>query len=370
MVALQSGGGERVTVDLMNYFVQKGNEVTLVLMDDGGFYTDQISSEIRVRYLHTKKFTHALSSLVGIIKEIRPTTVFSSSMHTNVVLLIAATFSGVRTRRVIRVGSPLTVVFSRYTSWKDKIILPLLTKFFYRRSTKIIAVSKGIADDIHTVIGSSKNIVTIYNPKDIVEINKKSNEYVPEVFRKHTGPFILYVGRLVTEKDLSTLVEAFAISRATRKLHLLLVGDGGEKERIQKLVEDRGLSTEVSFVGAQENPYVYMKNSDVLVLPSLSEGLSNVLIEALITNVRIVATDCPAGGSREILAPTTDYTKRLIDRIEKTKSGALVPVASPTHMGHAILETLDLRTPEFEYNFFLKEHIMKQYEQALLKGIV
>lgn len=371
MVSLQSGGGERVTTDLVNYFMECGKEVTLVVMDDRGFYASKISSRVHKIDLHTTKFLTALWCLRKIIRDTHPDVVFSSGIHTNVILLVASMLAMVKVRKIIRVGSPLTGIFKRYNSWKDRILIPLLTRIFYPKSTVIIAVSKGVADDIHSLIKDKGNIVTIYSPKNIEEIKNKSREYVPEIFTSSNGPFVVYVGRLVKEKDILTLIEAFKIAKeSVQDLKLILVGDGSEKQGIEKVARRLGVDEDISYEGSQENPYTYMKHAHVLVLPSRSEGLSNVLIEALICGTKVVATDSPAGGSREILAPETDFRIRITDHVEKTKNGILTPVGEPKLMAGAIIEALSMETEEIDVTRFGRDNIMSQYERALFGDIV
>ncbi len=176
---------------------------------------------------------------------------------------------------------------------------------------------------------------------------------------------MVYVGRLVKEKDILTLIEAFKIAKeSVQDLRLILVGEGSEKQSIEKVAKRIGVEEDISYEGSQENPYTYMKHADVFVLPSRSEGLSNVLIEALICGTNIVATDSPAGGSREILAPETDFRIRITDHIEKTKNGILTPVGEPKLMAEAIIEALSMKTEETDVTRFERDNIMRQYEGA------
>jgi len=363
MTKLHSGGGERVMVDLMNYLVSYGHTVYLMVMKKEGMYTAEISPEIITIDLNTNRFVGMFWKLVRFLKKERPDIIFSSYIHLNPLIIAANYLSRAKAKTVIRVGIPLSIVFKKFSSFKDKYILTFLTRILYRGADTIIAVSKGIADDVVFVTGVDRQIIEVfYSPKNIDSIRNRSEEYVPKIFNERTGPFILCVGRLVPQKDGQTLIEAFELFRQKNIGHLIIVGDGSERKRLEKLVSDKNISEYVSFEGNQNNPYAYMKNADVFVLSSRWEGLPNVLIEALICGVPIVATDCPY-GSREIIAPETEYTNRLSDKIEIGSRGILVPISSPGLLADAIMSSLLNKKQKVKnvHNTFSFEEVMKKY---------
>lgn len=364
MTGLTSGGGERVTIDVMNHF-SKSNEVILVAMNYEGVYVGEISSRVRVIDLKTKTFRLTVIRLIKIIKKIQPNVVFSSSIHSNILLLLSLVFIYRPIRSVVRVGVPLSITFDSFRSFFDRYAVPFLTKILYRRASVVIAVSRGIARDIFQTI-KLKTAKVIYNPKDWKAISLLASTYVPVVFQKNQGPFIVFVGRLVAAKDLETLVRAFDVVQKKSGGHLVLVGGGGEQEKITLLVKKLGIIHCVSFEGSQPNPYVYMKNADVFVSSSRWEGLSNVVIEALICGARVVATDCPGSGSREILAPNSDCLLRLDQSVEEVENGFLVPVQRFDLLAEAIIRSLIKPKTVFDPGRFSYERTMNQYAQALI----
>lgn len=111
---------------------------------------------------------------------------------------------------------------------------------------------------------------------------------------------LLIVGRLSREKDHLTLLRAVgrASGKAGRRIHLLIVGDGPERPRIESEIQALGLNAQVTLVGQQPSAEPYYAAADIAVLSSLSEGSPNALLEAMAAGVPAVAT-C-VGGIPEI----------------------------------------------------------------------
>jgi glycosyltransferase involved in cell wall biosynthesis len=113
-------------------------------------------------------------------------------------------------------------------------------------------------------------------------------------------PIVVSLGQLTPVKGHRLLIEAFARARkAAPRAQLVLVGDGSEKERLQTLVRTRGLADHVTFLGHQPEPLPFIAGADVFVQPSLSEGMSNALMEAMALRSCIVATR--VGAASELL---------------------------------------------------------------------
>ena len=111
---------------------------------------------------------------------------------------------------------------------------------------------------------------------------------------------VLIVGRLSREKDHLTLLEAIHRLRATIMPHLVIVGEGPERPRIEERVRHLGLGEYVTFTGQRSSAEPWYGIADVAVLSSLSEGSPNALLEAMATRVPVVAT--AVGGVVEIVA--------------------------------------------------------------------
>ncbi|HSD51858.1 MAG TPA: glycosyltransferase family 4 protein [Candidatus Methylomirabilis sp.] len=132
-----------------------------------------------------------------------------------------------------------------------------------------------------------------------------------------------FVGRLTHQKDPDLLLQAWALVPRSQA-HLVLVGDGPLRSRLEACVNSGPRKAQITFTGASANVVRYLKAADLLVLPSRAEGMSNVILEAMACGLPIVATDLP--GNRDVLG-------------EDGKLGLLVPVGNPAPLAEAI-ETL------------------------------
>jgi len=111
---------------------------------------------------------------------------------------------------------------------------------------------------------------------------------------------ILIVGRLSREKDHLTLLHAVNRLRPNLNPHLLVVGEGPERGRIEQEIQRLGLSGNVTLTGQQRSAEPYYRIANLAVLSSLSEGSPNALLEAMAAGVPVVATS--VGGIPEIVA--------------------------------------------------------------------
>jgi glycosyltransferase involved in cell wall biosynthesis len=207
--------------------------------------------------------------------------------------------------------------------------------FFFSRLAAVVAVSHGVATSLATLLPRLGNHVrVIYNPIDRKMIAKRAEEALPEwaaqVFSK---PVVIAVGRLEDQKGFDVLIQAHAILREARNdHHLLIVGEGTQRDTLVELVRTLGVTASV-FMPGFCNPFSLMARSNLLALSSRFEGLPTVLIEAMILNLPIVATRCPS-GPEELL---NDGRCGILVRSEDAADLA-------THLGQALKEPAHTRS--------------------------
>ncbi len=162
---------------------------------------------------------------------------------------------------------------------------------YYQNVDKIIAVSDKLCHQIKTVFPQYRDkIKTIY---DIVNYNiMQEMAYAEEVLMAEKRPIIITIGRLVPPKGYPLAIEACSILK-DRGLDFAwyIIGDGEEKEKLQKMIRNKGLEDTLYLLGAKRNPYAYLRKADLYVQTSISEGYCLTLAEARILNKPIVSTN-------------------------------------------------------------------------------
>ena len=142
-------------------------------------------------------------------------------------------------------------------------------------------------------ICESPRILTISNGVDVAGRNPA---VAPPGLRRHLGAgdgdlVILSMARLAADKGLEYLIEAAALlPSGHRRFRVVIAGDGPARAQLERLARDRGVADRVVFLGYREDGGDLLAVSDLVVLPSLREGLSMALLEAMAAGKPIVAT--------------------------------------------------------------------------------
>jgi glycosyltransferase involved in cell wall biosynthesis len=341
--SLQAGGTERVRVLLANRFAALGYDIDIVLSRaDGkhGQFIKQLSPATNVVDLGASRLVLALPRLIRYMKRTPPDVMLSGLGNANVIALTAHRIAKSKFRLVITENSYLSI--AARSGGIRKRLLPWMMRHTYPGAAAIVAVSRGVRDDLISTIGlTNRRVDVIYNPLDLEHVDSLSvQDFVP---KDDTRPLILAAGRLESPKDFPCLIRAFAQLSKKRPARLVILGQGSLRDALEAQVKSLGLAGSISLPGFVENPYAWMKRAELFVLSSAWEGLPNVLIEAMACGTRVVSTDCRAGAA-EIL--------------EDGKWGRLVPVGDANALAEAMDATLDdpnppdvrLRAEDFDLN--------------------
>jgi len=151
----------------------------------------------------------------------------------------------------------------------------------------------------NTLISSWKvNKAKIFLASNGVEVLKNKKQISKKIIK------LLFVGRLVKQKCCSDLIKACGkLNNEKIKWQLGIVGDGALMDSLKIMAKQLEIADKISFHGYQSDVLKYMKDADLLVLPSEKEGMSNVLLEAMAIGLPIICTDVGAAknmiGKRE-----------------------------------------------------------------------
>jgi glycosyltransferase involved in cell wall biosynthesis len=313
---LDVGGAERACLHYVNNL--QAVRPILVLQFKRGLLLKEIRPGITVLELNTStpeqfyrrwpRWLHLFYHSYALLKQARRLSILAEQNRcsavisfitiSNIIAVCAKIFFKPQLKVIINVQDVTSQIIkhSELDRYK-RFLLYWLVRILYPKADSIIAVAQGIKKDLieHFRIPEDK-ITVLQNPIDIKELKRRAAEPVHCSWcTSKEGPLVIAVGRLVKLKGFDMLIRAFAQLPREINARLIIIGDGKERLALQTLIEQLGLQDRVKLLGLQENPWKYMAYADVFVLSSLTEGLPNVIGEALALGIPILATDCSLG---------------------------------------------------------------------------
>jgi glycosyltransferase involved in cell wall biosynthesis len=356
--AMFGGGAERTMLNIAEGIAARGHSVDLVLVRSEGPLMAEVPPSVRIVDLHASRDLFGLPALVRYLRREHPEALLSG-LHTNLIAVWARCLARVPVRVVVSERNTLSSKVQHYSGDLRMRLMPLLIRRFYPWADHIVAVSKGVADDLTSVARiSSEQIRVIYNPVVTPELQAKAKVVLDHPwFEPGAPPVILSAGRLTAQKDFSTLIRAFAQVRENHNARLIILGEGEERAALEMLVRQLGLTKDVSLPGFVSNPCPFMARAFLFVLPSRWEGLPGVLIEAMFCGALLISTDCP-GGAREIL--------------RDGEYGRLVPVGDVAALSRTMEDALAGKIsppPRESWKPFEMETIVDQYINILVGNL-
>lgn len=321
------GGIGKLTLNLIKEFTSKGVEVDLFLLKGGGEYFEKVPDKARIFIAEGNNFKRIIDYLKYLNTE-QPDVSISSRQRQDLVNIVGCLLSFSKTKPIISVHTNVTE--ENKHSNKGSVLISILSRLLYKIPEKFIAVSQGVAKDLTYRTGVDINkIKVIYNPVYQQE-NLKKNQIDTVYDNFLNKKFIIAAARFTEQKDLFTLINAFNFVRNENDISLVLLGDGPQRESIEKLIDNLSLTEHVLLTGYVDNPEYFIKRASAYILSSKWEGFGNVLVEAMGVGTPVVSTDCPSGPA-EILQNGT--------------YGELVPVEDPQELAKAIIRTLNNPIP-------------------------
>lgn len=289
---LGAGGAERVISTLSNEFVDRGHEVSIILMANTNlqpFYelNERVNVILLIKKIGKKVgFIKKTQLLRKRIKEISPNIVISFLSY-----VCIYTWLALKNTKIPYIVSERNDPNQR-ASFKQF----LLNKSFKSASGCVFQTFD--TSEWYKKIIRNKYAI-IYNPVNLTFIPNKVDNRKEE---------ILYVGRFSEQKNVLMLLEAFkSFKENHRQYSLSLYGNGPLKSEIESYIKLNGLQGSVSLKPNSNDWQQKEYTSKLFVLPSKFEGMPNVLSEALCLGILSVSTNCSIGGPKELkkIFPTT-----------------------------------------------------------------
>lgn len=286
-------------------------------------------------------------SLWKLLVKVKPDRFVSFMYLANLVSLFVGWMLGKKV-----VVSERTHLSAHFKESSFSFLWHLLVKFFYAKAERIIAVSEKVKSDlVRKFAVSEEKVEVIRNGVDIPGVRKKmlAREVCP-------SDFVFTCGNLRTEKNYNFLLEVMA---RLQGMPLVIAGGGEKKERriLEKKAKESGVN--LILAGFKENPYPLFRKARVFVLASRYEGFPNVVLEAMVCGVPVVAADCP-GGIREIV--THGETGVLVPPGDKDAFvDAIKRIAEDTAFSRRLVENAEKYVRKFDIR-----NTVKKYEEVIL----
>jgi glycosyltransferase involved in cell wall biosynthesis len=278
--SLKMGGAETCLRALVRYHAQQKHEQTVLYFHDG-----PIREEIELTGVKTYRITGALHQydpiflyrLYNKLKQLKPDIIHS--------LLWAGNFFGVICARLL--GIPIVSALHAMQEHEGRV-RNFLTHFTLSQADKIIAVAPAVKISAQKKYDCKPDhIMVITNgiDRELLLEKVEQESITREKMDIRAEAFIIgSVGRFVAVKNYSYLLEICArfmkLSHIKKQVHVILVGVGPELDNLRNQAHDLGIANHVTFING-EPAYRYYKLFDCFVQPSLFEGLSIALLEAL-----------------------------------------------------------------------------------------
>lgn len=322
---LAVGGLENGLVNLINHMPPKRYRHAIVcLTEDSGFSSRIQQDDVPVFALHKgngQDFS-VHRRLWRLLRHLQPDVVHTRNLPT-LECLIPAALAGVLGRVHGEHGRDVYDLDG--SNFKYNLLRKVVRPFVHCYTT----VSADLANWlIHTIGVRAERVSHIYNGVDTQRFYPRIGlcpSVGPEKFAPPGTLVIGTIGRMQQVKDQLTLVRAFLHllgleSSARERVRLVMVGDGPLREEAQQLLRSVHAERLAWLPGERSDVPDMMRGLDLFVLPSLAEGISNTILEAMASGLPVVATRI--GGNPEL--------------VEVGETGLLVPPADPVAMAEAI----------------------------------
>ena len=285
--AMTADGAERVMSLLVNTLASEGHEVVLLLQSNVIEY--KLDERIKVIVVGNNGATNPISSFLNIYRGTRE--VFKQE-NPDVIVSFMSVVSMYACLCSIGLHIPVIVSERNTPAHEDRTKLhSVVRNLSYRLAKGAIFQTKEARDYFPRQIRVNSTIIP--NPV---------SDDLPYANRKNIEKTIVTLGRLDTQKNHKLLIEAFAdFSKSHPDYQLKLYGKGPLAEALKQQAQDMKLDGKVLFMGNQPQIHEKIRNVSMYVLSSDYEGISNALMECMAMGLPCVSTDCPCGGSRELI---------------------------------------------------------------------
>lgn len=320
-------GTEIATYNIAKHLARRKHDVYVITRLDNGLPKEGREEGFNIhRILHRKiKFIGVVAlwmKIVSLLKKIDPDIIHVQGIGIGLPAFFA--------KKLLR--KPFVVWGQGSDIYLPDIFTKQISRFVLKNADAVIALTESMEKKMRKIY--DREIFVIPNGINLEKIENISKENIlKELKMKDDEKILLFVGSLRSVKGVKYLIESIKlINKKCKSVRLIIIGDGEERNSLEKRSNELNLEHQITFIGKVPHKKVmeYMIATDIFVLPSLSEGLSIVCLEAMFSGLPIIATK--VGGLPEV--------------VKDGRNGFLVEPKNPEEMAEKVLlllEKKDLR---------------------------
>lgn len=319
--SLKIGGMERVAINLSEAFADAGYETHLIYFKPKGrVFTPKSSVKVHLFNLDKMLKLTVIGLFFNIFAKFLNGIIRGSFFYLNGLLLTP--FFKYKLKKLEKDKKFDLIVmrghgtFELIWPYKDDRVIQMVESVFIRDKTNLDkfyikcvysgkhlgCVSSGVEQKVQEVLTNTKvkakSVNVFYNPVDFEVMETNSLAYKVDI----TEDYILSVGRITPNKNLTFLLQSYAYAKENfgLKLPLVIVGDGHDMQNVKQKVKELNLENNVKFMGLLENPYPWIKQAKLVTSTSKAEGFGMVILEALVCHTKVLTTKSK-GGMKDIM---------------------------------------------------------------------
>lgn len=368
------GGIERVAINYLNGIDKNKYDIDVIILSNVENMINQIPKECNIIKINIPRYNNPLSRASTMVRRNAGAILYYGTYILKLIFIYP--IDKIKTKKIRKNRYDVAIAFSGHLNdcyvvlnhikankkivWAHGMIYQYLLmspafEKMYKKFDKIVSINHIDQNDIfYCKPYLNYDIVNIYNPT----YEKKKN--IEENLKLKYGKYILSVARLEEPKDFLTLINAYneLDNRIKNDYSLVIVGDGPDREKIEKQIQKLKLKEKVFLVGSQDNVDKYYQGASLFVLSTKSEGLGMVIVESMGNGCPVISTDAPYGPR---------------DIIGNNEYGILCPVGDSKKMSIAIEEVLKddklreklIKNGLKRYEDFKIETIIKEFDDLM-----
>jgi glycosyltransferase involved in cell wall biosynthesis len=347
--SMERGGVTINLYNLLNYF--NSSRIATHLISNKDFSVKKIKNSFFFFYKYKdfvtkylpQRLTRSICAakiLYNILKKFNKKDTVVFSLQSSMIAILVCKFLGFK---IVSRNSEDPISSTIYSDNKFLSIFIFFLRFlFYNFSDGILTNSKGSKKSLELFMINKDKVKHIYNPylSQIKKINRKIKK----------DNLFLSIGRLTKQKNFKILIYTFSkFIKLYPYYKLIIVGDGDQRSELDTLISKLNLKKNVRIIDWANNTEKFFIKSKIFILPSLYEGLGNVLIDSVNNEVPCISTDCKSGPSEILLNGKGGYLVPIND------SDALLKKMILSVENYQISIKKTLYAKKFLYKFSQKE---------------